>query len=273
MSKPEPTRVKCLVCGHVWQTRARKKAICTGKDSDGTHCKSTKVIVIATGIPYSKTDPFILKQRKESHAKAKKMKIRLDEEPITELIEDPLDTRQTTQSKKEVLDLLFEDDGLTPKIDASELSSLFKGLPTPSPELTVIIQNLSVLPARTLGPHWFMAPEQAQFICSAALQLLADQGYKVGKIKSEYIFIAAIGAWLIPNLIITIMDYFVRPKEPTPTPAPIPQAQKIDLVDKHAQHVKEIIDQPRETDLGGALDDDGQDRYADRRTITKPSTG
>lgn len=187
----------------------------------------------------------------------------------TPLIEEQEIVAEKDLSDKDIMELLFEDDGTTPKIDTKDLSSLFKGLPKASPEITVIIQNLSVIPSRALGPHWYMAPEQAQFICSAALQVLADQGYKVGKIKSEYILLAAIGAYLIPNLIIQIMEMFIKPKEIDPNIPSQPTATATATPTTHAAQVERQFDEFSQK-YGDSLNEDGTDKYSDQRTIKKP---
>lgn len=250
MSKREPTPVRCEKCGREWNTRAEKKAICTNPS-----CKSTKILDLITGEKYNKTDPFISEQRKQS---AKRMQIDLDE-VIAE--EEP--------QKKAIYGELFEEDGRTPKLEPQgqgDLSDLFRNLPKASPHLVAAIQNASIIPARFLGAHWYMSPEEAEWIASALVPLINELG--MSKLMDWRISLAAAGlVYLIPRLVLT---FFAQPKkeqvpkyqEATPPPArskPITTAEHVEA--QNQEFIRKY---------GGSLDEEGKDKYADARRIRKP---
>lgn len=255
MAQKEATRVQCQVCGRIWATRAEKKAICTN-----AKCKSTKVIIVATGEKYNVKDPFIQKQEQIT---AEKMRVKPKGKGI------PYTEQMPTQD--EVIDVLFEEDGKTPKIDQKEFLQIFKDLPKPSPQIIAICQNLSYPLTEVLGPHWMMAPEQAEFIAAAAMQVLNEQGVKLGGIPGHWVLVAAIAIYVVPNLLINLYDYLYKPKEAgggvSPSPPPVSPPTQTPVAAEIEHQFEEFAEVYHES-----LNPDGSDKYADRRGIKKPGT-
>jgi hypothetical protein len=266
--------VKCLKCGNIWVTRAKKKAICTV----GT-CKSTKVIITETGEKYNLKSAFVTEQEK---ARAEKVR-----EPFDELRAEFEDSDDPSKEEKSSsFDVLFEKDGKTPKATDQGIKDIFKGLPKPSPVLVSTIQNISVMPARLFGAYWLMSQEEAEIIASTAIPIFKELGLRIDKINARYLFVGAILLYIVPRLIQAwLARRAARTGEAPPEMVDLTGAEvgnpenNYDQVRKVAQGIasrsklrKEVDKQVQEfkENYGDSLDEFGNDKFADRRGIKKP---
>ncbi|MHA2238052.1 MAG: hypothetical protein ACXAB2_06750 [Candidatus Hodarchaeales archaeon] len=268
------TEVKCLKCGNIWVTRAKKKAICTVGS-----CKSTKVIVTDTGEKYNLKSAFVTEQEK---ARAEKVR-----EPFEELKTELEESDEKFKEEKgDIFSVLFEKDGKTPKATDQGIKDVFKGLPKPSPVLVSTVQNLSVMPARLFGAYWLMSQEEAEIIAGAAIPIFRELGLRVDKISARWLFLGAILMYILPRL---LQAWFARRAarsgDSMPPEVDFSQAE-VGNVDKNFEELnkvahgiasrskirKAVDEQVAEfrRDYGDSLDEQGNDQFKDRRSIRKP---
>jgi hypothetical protein len=270
----EGTQVKCSQCGNVWTTRAKKKAICTN-----TSCKSTKVIVTETGEKYNKKSSFIDEKEKKRAERVR--------EPFEDLkAEFDESDEQGEDQKASLFDVLFDKDGKTPKASDEGMKDIFKGLPKPSPVLVSTVQNISTMPARIFGAHWLMSQEEAEMIAGAAIPIFKELGLRIDRISPRILFLGAIGMYIIPRLLQTWLqrraarDGTEEPEMVDLTGARVGEPEtNYENFQRQAQGVasrsnlRKAVDEQVaqfQRDYGDSLDEEGNDKFKDRRSIRKP---